>query len=129
MTDLEDPTGRLWQWGFSNVVTTTVDGLEDVIVSMDVTLTLTDYDLDKRQVNAFPCTFDSPDSGDFIPYEELTPENLKEWALLKYCNPDMGWSKGRAAWIARQKEKMVVELEKRHNHQYRVIKSVIEETE
>jgi hypothetical protein len=122
-----EPTGRVWRWGFGNVLTETIDGMNDVIVKMDVTLTLIDYDLDLQQANAYPCEFDPPDPADFVEYDDLTTENLREWALLKYANPDMGWSKGRDAWLANEKQKIVAELEKRNRRQYRQVRATIEE--
>jgi hypothetical protein len=122
-----DPTGRVWRWGFGNIVTDTVDGMTDVIVQMDVTLTLIDHDLDMQQVNTFRCNFEAPDSADFVAYDDLTTENLREWALLQYANPDTGWTRGREAWIAKEKQKLVDELEKRHRRQNRVVRAYIEE--
>ena len=122
-----DPTGRVWRWGFGHIICDTIDGIKDVIVQMDVTLTLLDHDLDMQQVNVFRCTFEAPDSSDFVAYDDLTTENLREWALLQHANPDMGWTKGRDAWLAKEKKKLVDELEKRHRQTNRVVRSYIEE--
>lgn len=126
MTD-STPTGRIWRWGFGNVVTDTVDGMADVIVSMDVILTLVDYDLDMQEVNAYPCDFDAPDPEDFVEYEDLTTENLRDWAVSKYSSLDMGWPKGREAWLQNEKQKLIDQLERRNRRQNRQIQGVIEE--
>lgn len=123
----EVKTGQEFQWTFSNVTVSDVEGMTDVITDLTVNLWLLDHDRDIKEGEGFRCVFDPPDPANFVEYEDLTPENLRDWALNYYANPERGWPHGKTKWLERQKEKLVQRVEERSAVRDRRISAVITE--
>lgn len=124
---MSETTGRVWQWGFHNVVTQNIGNLRDVIVGLDVTLTLLDYDLDMKQQLVFKCEFDAPEPSNFVEYEDLTPENLKQWAVSQHASEKFAWKRSQDEWIEEMKSKLISAIEARSQRSTRIIKATINE--
>lgn len=121
-------TGRKWKWSFSKVVLSDEAGMTDVIKELNVVLSLYDYDLDMIESNTFPCSFDSPEEASFIEYGDLTPEILRGWAISQHASEANAWPHGEEAWVERQKQILVSNLEARAARRTATIRGTIEET-
>lgn len=121
----EVSTGRQFQWTFSDIIVSDIDGMTDVITDLTINLWLIDYDLDLKEVEGFRCVFESPSPENFVQYEDLTPENLRDWALNYYANPERGWPHGKTKWLERQKQKLVERVESRAAIRTRQISAII----
>lgn len=128
MSNEEVMQGQVWEWSFENVVTFDTVDMLDVIKSFETRLSLIDYDADLKEVSLYSVQFnDVPQEDQFIEYSDLTPDNLKEWTLLKFANPEMGWPNGRTAWLENEKRKLRESLAQRRIQTYRTLPETIVE--
>jgi len=118
---------REWKWSFSEATLVDYDGMPDSVYKVGIRLALLDHDLDMREANEWTVEFDMPDPEDFVQYEDVTPEMLRDWVVGYWAHPDRGWPKGKEKWLAKEKQKLIDRLDARNAIRTRNISAIITE--
>jgi len=109
---------REFEWKFSGTEVRDFDDCPDTVIKVKVMLVLKDYDLDMVEMTDLSAVFDMPNTDNFIQYDDLTPEVLREWVIAFY-------SKGRENWLPNLKANLTAQLDARAATRSRVVRATL----